>query len=60
METNKTAEQSLTGNLFTIKNDLRDSAGIYEVMDENGTVAILQGAMEYDFFKGKQVRCNII
>ena len=60
MKTNKMTTQPLTGNLFTIKNDLRDSAGIYEVVDENGTVAILEGAKEYDFFKGKQLRCNII
>ena len=60
MKSNKMTAQPLTGNLFTVKNDLRDSAGIYEVVDENGTVAILQGANEYDFFKGKQLRCNII
>lgn len=59
METKRMTVPSV-GNIFTVKSDLRDSAGIYEVVDEYGTVAALQGAGDYEFFKGKKLRCNVI
>ncbi len=59
MENNKMALQ-LIGNMFTVKADLRDSSGIYEVADENGILAELRGAEDYEFFKGRQLKCNVI
>lgn len=57
---NKKMTLQLIGNMFTVKTDLRDSAGIYEVVDENGILADLQGAEDYEFFKGKRLKCNVI
>ena len=33
---------------------------MYEVVDENGAVACLQGAEEFEFYKGKKLCCNVI
>ena len=45
---------------FTVKSDLRESAGVYELIDENGFAVYLYGAEDYRFFKGKSLLCNVI
>ena len=45
---------------FIVKSDLRSTSGMYEVVDENGAVACLQGAEEFEFYKGKKLCCNVI
>lgn len=50
----------LIGNMFTVKADLRDSSGIYEVADENGILAELRGAEDYEFFKGRQLKSRTL
>jgi hypothetical protein len=45
---------------FTVRSDMRESAGVYELVDECGFVVYLYGAEEYSFFKGKQLLCTVI
>ena len=43
---------------FTVKSDMTDSAGVYELVDESGFVVYLYGAENLKFFKGKQLLCR--
>lgn len=45
---------------FTVKSDMTDSAGVYELIDENGFIVYLYGAESLKFFKGKQLLCRVI
>ena len=45
---------------FTVKSDMTDSAGVYELIDESGFVVYLYGAENLKFFKGKQLLCRVI
>ncbi len=45
---------------FTVKADMTDSAGVYELIDESGFVVYLYGAENFKFFKGKQLLCRVI
>ena len=45
---------------FTVKSDMRDSAGVYELVDDCGFVVYLYGAENYKFFKGKRLLCRVI
>ncbi|MCM1178522.1 MAG: ATP-binding protein [Bacteroides sp.] len=44
---------------FKVKNNLLESAGVYELVDETGFIAYLYGANEHLFFKGKELLCNV-
>lgn len=45
---------------FTVKSDMTDSAGVYELIDESGFIVYLYGAESLKFFKGKQLLCRVI
>lgn len=45
---------------FTVRSDMRESAGVYELVDDCGFVVYLYGAEDYAFFKGKQLLCTVI
>ena len=45
---------------FTVKADLTDSAGVYELIDDCGFIVYLYGAETFKFFKGKQLLCRVI
>lgn len=45
---------------FTVKADLTDSAGVYELIDDCGFIVYLYGAEDFKFFKGKQLLCRVI
>ena len=45
---------------FTVRSDMRESAGVYELVDDCGFVVYLYGAEEYSFFKGKQLLCTVV
>lgn len=45
---------------FTVKSDMSESDGIYELIDESGFIVYLYGAENYKFFKGKQLLCRVI
>jgi hypothetical protein len=45
---------------FTVKADLTDSAGVYELIDDSGFIVYLYGAETFKFFKGKQLLCRVI
>ena len=45
---------------FTVKSDMTDSAGVYELVDESGFVVYLYGAENLKFFKGKQLLCRVL
>ena len=45
---------------FTVRSDMRESAGVYELVDDCGFVVYLYGAEKYSFFKGKQLLCTVM
>jgi hypothetical protein len=45
---------------FTVKADLTESAGVYELVDDSGFIVYLYGAETLKFFKGKQLLCRVI
>ena len=45
---------------FTVRSDMRESAGVYELVDDCGFVVYLYGAEQYSFFKGKELLCNVV
>ena len=45
---------------FTVRSDMRESAGVFELVDDCGFVVYLYGAEEYSFFKGKQLLCTVV
>lgn len=45
---------------FTVKSDMTDSAGVYELIDDTGFIVYLYGAEEFKFFKGKRLLCRVV